>query len=176
MRTKCIDTTCKLVLYQIYFQGLSIMLNYSILLVNYQDLTLLEQYDIDFKNILHYHDGHNVNDWQLFVSIAAVETIQTNPPWCEYICGHVELSLPCNTWLISLTLKPYSSLFSEVFGLCIVGFTAAMRARRCLPSAPLSVHFGLLSLRVRVVKFTACAWVDFYKQILLCMRVVLHSW
>ena len=54
-----------------------------------------------------------------------------------------------------LSLKPYFSFVNEGFGPCIVGFTVGMRARRWSPSTPLSVHFEVMSLRVRVVKFIA---------------------
>ena len=110
--------------------------------------------------------------YQLFGSNDCSGDYTNNPSWGENNCLYMELFLPCNSWFINLTLQPYPSLFSEGFDLCMVGFTAAMRARRCSSSAPLSVHFGVLSLRVRIVKFTAHAWVDSCKQTLLCVRVV----
>ena len=82
----------------------------------------------------------------------------TNEPTMKWInlwaCGTLT-TMHCMTY--KLTSQPYFSFFNEGFGLCNVGFTTAMRDRRCSPSAPLSVHFGVLSLRVRIVKFTVHA-------------------
>ena len=73
-----------------------------------------------------------------------------------------------------LITQPYFLFFIEGFGLCMVEFTMAMRSRWWSPSAPLPVHSEMLSLRARVVKFTACDWIDSCNQTLLCVRVVLH--
>ena len=57
--------------------------------------------------IIHYHYMHNVIDLSInWFEWLQLETIHKNPLWSENIWVHMELSSPCNMWLISLTLQP----------------------------------------------------------------------
>ena len=99
-------------------------------------------------------------------------TTQPNVKWINlWACGTLT-TMHCITY--KLTMQPYFLFFIERFGLYTVGFTAAMRAHWCSPSAPLHMHSEVLSLRARVVKFTPHDWIDSCNQALLCVRVVLH--